>query len=59
MATTTVTINVEEKRRLEYYKGVFGFSSIQECLKGLLDKAGLASYADIQRLQTIQREGRE
>ena len=56
--TTTVRVYPEEKMRLDFYKGVFGFTSVQDVIKAIMDRAGLASVEDIKRQRVIHRISR-
>ena len=56
MARTTISIDVKEKYRLDYYKGVFGLSSIAETQKMVMDRAHYASYDDIKNLRKMQHQ---
>ena len=59
MATTTIKVYTEEQYRLKYYQSVFNCGTMQDLVKTLLDKAGLASAADIKRLRQIQGVGEQ
>ena len=56
MSTTTIKVYTDEQYRLKYYQSVFNCGTMQDLVKTLLDKAGLASAADIKRLRQIQGE---
>ena len=60
MAITTVQCYVDEKKRLEYYKGVFGFAGIKDVIRELMNRVGMATLEDIERLARMKKtEGSE
>lgn len=56
MATTTVEVYVEEQKRLEYLKGVYGVSGIKDIIKLILDQSGYSSLKDIELLRKHQKK---
>lgn len=55
MTSTTVRVYSVEKERLDYYKGVFGFSGMQETIKAIMDRSGLLSLEEIKKQRVIMR----
>ena len=51
-----IKVNEEMHKRLMFYKLEFGFSSVNEVLEHILNKVGLASASDIERLEFFRRK---
>lgn len=53
MSTTTIAIYSDDKKRVEYYKGVFGCSNNYDTINKIMNLLNLWSIEDIERFKQV------